>query len=351
MTPIVILYVYDPAADPLNPALSDPTNPIVTSLALTDVNGNDLDGSLGALAGEWSHPEFGMSVTLLNARDRLGWGGYPTSRPMLPKPDLVEQVFVDGRLNGRPVAYRLSWNPSTGAIIPTIVTSVVFNELGDYTLSGEFLEAYMRNGGYAKFGAPISNAHETTWNGKRALRQDFAKGWSLIQELPGTPTPPPAKPSGLLPVSPHQTPFGAGSTWHMSHLWQSLAGLREVTLRVASTLAGVVTAFLAALRRAPAEIAVGFMVLGLLLGLAVTTLSSGSFSPMGSRDRSQGNDGGRKRSAPRGRRDAFYPTWFWIARRMPRDLACIVLRTVGNWIDVIGKGLLWRWPLSRAPPR
>lgn len=58
LTAVSVSYVFNPAADPINPSVPDPTQAIVTGLAITGIERNDNDGVLAALTAYWGQPLF-----------------------------------------------------------------------------------------------------------------------------------------------------------------------------------------------------------------------------------------------------------------------------------------------------
>ena len=89
---------------------------------------------------------------------------------------------MEGKQAGRAIAYVLEWDGSTEPATFEAKDHVVFEELGNFVLTGEFLKGYMERGGYTQFGAPISSPHVIKRDGSVYTVQEFAKGWTFIQE-------------------------------------------------------------------------------------------------------------------------------------------------------------------------
>ncbi|MEK7611003.1 MAG: hypothetical protein AAB486_01350 [Patescibacteria group bacterium] len=71
LTPVSVSYVFNPAADPINPGSPDPTQAIVTGLAMTDIERNDNDGVLAALAAYWERPLFPSALSFIRTEWHL----------------------------------------------------------------------------------------------------------------------------------------------------------------------------------------------------------------------------------------------------------------------------------------
>ena len=177
---------------PFQPHPSDPTPPgIAAQLQLVDENAIPIDGAWDKLAEGWqaqqaeekanrhrstiplAAPEFAKVVEQ--------WGGYASSGP-IEEGARIKQFFIDGKRDGRAMAYQLAWNADSGVVEFTPVESVTFDELGAYTLGGKVLPAYMEQGGYARFGAPTSNFEELRGDGERIKMQEFSRGWRIVVE-------------------------------------------------------------------------------------------------------------------------------------------------------------------------
>jgi hypothetical protein len=178
---------------PFQPHPNDLTDPgTANQLKLVDENGNPSDDSWAKLSEVWLAQQAEEKTHRLRSSIPLAVpafqavfeqsGGYPSSGPI--EEDLViRQFFVEGKKDGHPIAYVLSWNGATDRVEFIQVDRVVFNELGDYSLSGLVLQEYMKNGGYARFGSPVSDPRPLQGDGSRLIVQEFAKGWTSAQEI------------------------------------------------------------------------------------------------------------------------------------------------------------------------
>ncbi len=179
---------------PFQPDPNDLTDPIVANqMALVDENGDPVDDAWAKLSERWlaqqateksNRARSSIPLAVPEFQSALEqWGGYPSSGPLRNDSE-VRQFFVEGKLDGRSIAYTLTLNQATQQVVFEPVEQVVFHELGEFTLSGEWLKAFMENGGYARFGAPTSSVYESTTDGQPFATLEFAKGWALVQPNP-----------------------------------------------------------------------------------------------------------------------------------------------------------------------
>ncbi len=185
---------------PFQPDPNDLTDPIVANqMALVDDNGDPVDDAWAKLSERWlaqqateksNRARSSIPLAVPEFRNAVQqWGGYPSSGPLGDDSE-VRQFFVEGKLDDRSIAYTLTLNRSTQQVVFEPVEQVVFHELGEFTLSGEWLKAFMENGGYARFGAPTSSVYESTTDGQQFATLEFAKGWALVQpNAPGQSSP------------------------------------------------------------------------------------------------------------------------------------------------------------------
>lgn len=180
-TPIAITYVFNPAADPLNPNVADQTQAIITGLSLTNFEREDGEGLLAALGKSFGRPLLPTALKILKADRQRGWSGVPVSRP-IPQEKGIGMYFVTTKTDGRNLAYRWILNEKTDALIgPETVSQALFNE--GVLVPKALLQTYLEAGGPSRIGYPLSDAYEVTLNGQRLLRQDFSRGWSIAQPL------------------------------------------------------------------------------------------------------------------------------------------------------------------------
>ena len=177
---------------PFQPNPSDPTPPeIAAQLQLVDENAIPIDGAWDKLAEVWQAQQVEQKANRNRSPIPLAaqefahaveqWGGYPASGP-IQEGARIKQFFVEGKREGRSLAYQLAWNADSHVVEFMPVESVIFNELGEYTLGGKVLQAYMEEGGYARFGAPTSNFEELRGDGERIKMQEFSRGWRIVVE-------------------------------------------------------------------------------------------------------------------------------------------------------------------------
>jgi hypothetical protein len=177
---------------PFQPDPGDPTPPdIAAQLMLVDENGTPVDDAWERLSQLWlaqqaeeiangRHSSIPLGAPAFqNLYDRFG--GYPSSGP-IKEDNKVRQFFMEGKQASRTIAYVLDWDGSTEPATFEATDHVVFEELGNFVLTGEFLKEYIERGGYGRFGAPINSPHGIKRDGREYTAQDFAKGWTLIQE-------------------------------------------------------------------------------------------------------------------------------------------------------------------------
>ncbi len=179
---------------PFQPDPGDPTPPdIAAQLMLVDENAIPIDDAWGRLTQLWlaqqteenadrGHSSIPLGTPIFqNLYDQFG--GYPTSGP-ITEDQRVRQFFVEGKQEGKAIAYVLEWDGVSESATFQVTDQVTFEELGDYLLKDEFLIEYMEHGGYTQFGAPITNPHEITRDGQLYTAQEFVKGWMLVQQRP-----------------------------------------------------------------------------------------------------------------------------------------------------------------------
>lgn len=185
LTPISVSYVFNPAADPANPNAPDPTMAIVTGLAMTDVERNDNNGALKALAASRNRPFFPVALKLIKDPTRVNLLTVPLTSPTKTG-EMVEQVFAGQKVEGGHAIFRWVYNERTGETYGPITAPQVEIERrnGVKVVLNAFLQKYLELGGPPKFGLPANNTYETVYLGKKVLRQDFSRGWSLILERP-----------------------------------------------------------------------------------------------------------------------------------------------------------------------
>ncbi len=175
---------------PFQPDPGDLTPPgVADQLKLVDENGTPVDDAWQKLSEVWLAQEAEerdgrLHSSIHLARDEFRetfavLGGYPSSGPIETGGE-VKQFFIEGKQGSRPIAYVLKWNAALQQLVVENVDAVVFDELGSFTLSGVLLQAYMKNGGYAKLGAPVGNARPLSPDGKRYVIQEFSKGLTLV---------------------------------------------------------------------------------------------------------------------------------------------------------------------------
>ncbi len=184
-TPISIVYVFNPAIDPLN-FMPDPTLAIVTGLSLTDQDRTDANGLLTAIAGTLGRPLFPTALQILKADREQGWSGIPVSRPIVQERGEA-QYFIGTGPDGKLIAYRWFFNERTNVLVgPEIVSQIIVRDSQKTIVLGDtFLQTYLGEGGLARFGLPETNVYETVMGNWHVLRQDFTKGWALIQKVTG----------------------------------------------------------------------------------------------------------------------------------------------------------------------
>ena len=181
------IYTYGP----FQPDPNDLTDPaIAAQLQLMDENGTPVDNAWARLSGAWHSQQeteradrLRPSILLATPAFRealAAWGGYASSGPV--KDGLsIKQYYLEGKREDRALAFSLTWEPEKIKVQFSEVDRVVFDELGEFTLEGAFLKEYLTQGGYAHFGAPVSNAHPQVAAGEELFVQEFAKGWTIFQ--------------------------------------------------------------------------------------------------------------------------------------------------------------------------